>query len=184
MDNKLQELTRKLYDEGLEKGRGEAEKLVEDAKKHAAKLVDEAQKKAEKIRAEAREEADDLRRNTMTELAMAGEQAISKLKATIRDMVVARALSGFTGVLSPEFIKTLLEKAVAGWNDGEVTVVMPEGYVPPSEGFEVEFSRGVKSGFRLASQDGGYYVDFSGEALEALLKDYLRPRVEEILFKK
>ena len=31
MENKLQQLTQKLYDEGLEKGRAEADKLVADA---------------------------------------------------------------------------------------------------------------------------------------------------------
>ena len=30
MENKLQQLTQKLYDEGLEKGRAEADKLVAD----------------------------------------------------------------------------------------------------------------------------------------------------------
>ena len=32
MENKLQQLTQKLYDEGLEKGRAEADKLVAEAK--------------------------------------------------------------------------------------------------------------------------------------------------------
>ena len=32
MKNKLQELTKKLYDEGLEKGRAEADRLVGEAK--------------------------------------------------------------------------------------------------------------------------------------------------------
>ena len=32
MENKLQQLTQKLYDEGLEKGRAEAERLVSEAK--------------------------------------------------------------------------------------------------------------------------------------------------------
>ena len=47
MENKLQQLTQKLYDEGLEKGRSEAEKLVAEAKEKAAKLVADAQKEAE-----------------------------------------------------------------------------------------------------------------------------------------
>ena len=37
MKNKLQELTKKLYDEGLEKGRAEADRLVGEAKNEAAK---------------------------------------------------------------------------------------------------------------------------------------------------
>ena len=43
MENKLQQLTQKLYDEGLEKGRAEAERLVAEAKTNAAKLVKEAE---------------------------------------------------------------------------------------------------------------------------------------------
>ena len=37
MENKLQELTKKLYDEGLEKGRAEADRLVGEAKNEAAR---------------------------------------------------------------------------------------------------------------------------------------------------
>ena len=39
MENKLQELTKKLYDEGLEKGRAEADRLVGEAKNEAPKPV-------------------------------------------------------------------------------------------------------------------------------------------------
>lgn len=42
MENKLQQLTQKLYDEGLEKGRAEADKLVADAKAEAREIVAEA----------------------------------------------------------------------------------------------------------------------------------------------
>ena len=49
MENKLQELTKKLYDEGLEKGRAEADRLVGEAKNEAAKIVAEARAQAEEI---------------------------------------------------------------------------------------------------------------------------------------
>ena len=49
MENKLQQLTQKLYDEGLEKGRAEADKLVADAKAEARKIVAEARAEAEEI---------------------------------------------------------------------------------------------------------------------------------------
>ena len=41
-NNKLQELTQKLYNEGLEKGRSEAERLIAEAKAEAAKILAEA----------------------------------------------------------------------------------------------------------------------------------------------
>ena len=50
MENKLQELTKKLYDEGLEKGRAEADRLVGEAKNEAAKIVAEARAQAEESR--------------------------------------------------------------------------------------------------------------------------------------
>ena len=48
MENiKLQELTEKLYNDGLEKGRSEAERLVAEAKESAAKIIAEAKAEAE-----------------------------------------------------------------------------------------------------------------------------------------
>ena len=41
-NNKLQELTRKLYNDGLEKGRAEADALVAEARQQAAAIVAEA----------------------------------------------------------------------------------------------------------------------------------------------
>ena len=42
MENKLQQLTQKLYEEGLEKGRSEAEKCVAEAQEKAAKIIADA----------------------------------------------------------------------------------------------------------------------------------------------
>ena len=47
MENKLQQLTQKLYDEGLEKGRAEAERLVSEAKSEAAKIIADAKAEAD-----------------------------------------------------------------------------------------------------------------------------------------
>ena len=40
MENKIQELTDKIYHEGVEKGNEEARKLVEQAQNEAKKIVD------------------------------------------------------------------------------------------------------------------------------------------------
>ena len=76
MENKLQELTNKLYEDGLAKGRSDAEKLVADAQTQADALVREARERADAIVEEARRKAEELRRNTMTEVALAGRQAV------------------------------------------------------------------------------------------------------------
>ena len=53
-NNKLQELTQKLYNEGLERGRAEAERLVAEAKESAAKIIAEAKAEAEAAAKEAK----------------------------------------------------------------------------------------------------------------------------------
>ena len=53
MENKLQQLTEKLYNEGLSKGRAEAEAVLAKAHADAEKIVAEAQDKAREITAQA-----------------------------------------------------------------------------------------------------------------------------------
>ena len=73
MENKLQQLTQKLYDEGLEKGRAEAERLVSEAKSEAAKIIADAKAEAEAIVKAAEAKAEDTAKNSMTEIALAGK---------------------------------------------------------------------------------------------------------------
>ena len=40
MENKIQELTDKIYREGVEKGNEEAQRLVSNAREEAAKILD------------------------------------------------------------------------------------------------------------------------------------------------
>ena len=91
MENKLQQLTQKLYDEGLEKGRAEADRLVAEAKKEAAKIVAEARAQAEDIVRKAQDKAEDVEKNTMTEISLAGKQAAAKIKSEIAAMIVAKS---------------------------------------------------------------------------------------------
>ena len=109
-NSKLQELTDKLFQEGLEKGRAEAENLVAEAKSNAAKLVAEAEARAAEIVAAAETKAVDIEKNAMTEISLAGKQAVAKIKAEIENMIVTKSLS--EGVksanLDPSFIKDML----------------------------------------------------------------------------
>ena len=74
-NNKLQELTQKLYNEGLEKGRSEAERLVADAKQEAAKILAEAKAEAEAIAKAAELRAEDVAKNAMTEIIVGAKVA-------------------------------------------------------------------------------------------------------------
>ena len=71
MHNKIEELTRKIHREGLEKAQKEAEIILAEARKEAAHIRDEAISEAEKIRTGAKKEAEDHSRRMQAELAEA-----------------------------------------------------------------------------------------------------------------
>jgi V/A-type H+-transporting ATPase subunit E len=70
MDNRLQELTEKIYREGLEKGNQEAEKIVSAAKAQAEEIIKRARVEENRILEEAKKASAEMRENTMAELKL------------------------------------------------------------------------------------------------------------------
>ena len=135
MENKLQQLTQKLYDEGLEKGRAEAERLVAEAKTNAAKIVKEAEAQAAKILAEANTKAQDVEKNAMTEISLAGKQALSKIKAEISSMIIAKSTAPAVkaATLDPEFVKQMLLTVAKNWSGADSSKNQLKALLPEAE---------------------------------------------------
>lgn len=202
MENKLQQLTQKLYDEGLEKGRAEADKLVAEARAEAAKIVAEARAEAEAIRKQAQTQAEDMEKNTLTEIALAGKQAVARIKSEIASMIVAKSTAEGVKVasLDPAFLKEMLLTVARNWNGADSGKVTLLALLPEAErtkldaafgksakellaaGIEVGWSKEVRTGFKVGAKEGGYYISFSDADLEALLSEYLREKVSQMLF--
>ncbi len=203
MENKLQQLTQKLYDEGLEKGRAEADRLVAEAKAEAAKILAEARKEADAVIRQAEAKAEDVAKNTMTEISLAGKQAVAQLKAQIAGLIVAKTTGKGVkdAVVDPAFIREMLVTVARNWNGAEAGKVELKALLPEvdrekldaafekaakellAEGIEVGYSKQVKTGFRVGAKDGGYYISFADAEIEALLGEYLREKVSQMLFK-
>ena len=49
-------------------------------------------------------------------------------------------------------------------------------------GIEVGYSEKVKSGFKVAPKEGGYYISFTEEDFAALLAEYLKEKITKMLF--
>ena len=93
MENKIQELTDKIYREGVEKGNEEAQKLIVKAQEEAQKIVENAQKEADSIVAAARKSADELAENTKSELKLFAGQAVNALKSEIATLVTDKIVN-------------------------------------------------------------------------------------------
>ncbi|MDD4159002.1 MAG: hypothetical protein PHH64_06290, partial [Proteiniphilum sp.] len=66
--DKIQELTSKLYTEGVEKGREEAERIVAEARAKEKQILEEGRAKAEEMLATADKECASLQSHTEAEL--------------------------------------------------------------------------------------------------------------------
>ena len=118
MENKLKELTERLYGEGLEKGRVEADRLVAEAKEKAAAILAEAKAEAAKIVKEAEDKAADTEKNSMTEIQMAGRQAVAKIKGELASAIIAKTSSEAVkaATVDAEFVKNLLLTVAKNWS--------------------------------------------------------------------
>ena len=201
MENKLKELTDRLYGEGLEKGRLEADRLVAEAKEKAAAILAEANAEAEQIVKKAEAKAADTEKNSMTEIQLAGRQAVAKIKNELAGVIIAKSSSEAVkaATVDAEFVKKMLLEVAKNWS-GNAEQVSLKALLPAAleaefskvfeasakellaAGVEVGYSKDVKSGFKVGAKDGGYYISFTDESFEALLDEYLREKVSQVLF--
>jgi len=200
MQNKLQELTEKLYNEGLSKGKTEGEALLAKARSEADAIIAEAKKQAEAIVVKAQKDAEDLRTKTAGDIALASRQAVSETRQAVESLVITKAADARvkTALSDEEFVKTIITAAVKAFADGKdcgIEVCLPESAKETLEGFvknevaktlktdvEVKFCKKIGGGFTIGPKDGGYFINFTDEAFNELIGDYLRPATKKILF--
>lgn len=202
MSNKLQELTDKLYQEGLSKGRQEGEQIVGKAKEEAVKILDNARKEAEEIVAAAKRDAEQLKAKTESDLKMASVQTVSQIRQQLENAVTAKAVATpvKAAFADSNYVKSLITTVVNAFNASDagsvgLDVILPEAarkelgdkaasqmVAELGKGIDVSFSKNVQSGFKVGPKDGGYLISFTGEDFAAMFSQYLRPAARKILF--
>jgi len=202
MQTKLQELTDKLYQEGLSKGKQEGEELLDKAKQEADVLLQNARKQADAILEETKKQVAEYHSNAMNELKMAAQQSVAKLKISIEELIVAQTLQApvHQAVSEVGFVKTMIQTALSAFNPQSETppslaLLLPAAMQKELDDFfktqidkklsanlVVHFDAKQKSGFTISSKEGGYQIRFSDSDFEALFAEYLRPKTKALLF--
>ena len=196
MENKIQELTDKIYREGVEKGNEEAQRLVSNAREEAAKILEEACKEAEAIVAAARKSAAETAENTQSEIKLFAGQAVNALKTEIASLltnqVVSKAVKDF--VADKDYLNKFIVSLATQWTENEAIVISTadaEGLkkffaanakAVLDKGVKIEQVNGNKTLFTISPADGSYKVNFGEEEFENYFKDFLRPQLVEMLF--
>ena len=109
MQNKLQELTDQLYNQGLAKGREEGDRILAEARAQAETIIADARSKADGIVAGAEQSAREIKEKAEADVRMASAQALQATRSDIENLILAK-LSSQSATSDPEFLKTIILK--------------------------------------------------------------------------
>lgn len=197
--DKLQELTQKLYNEGLSKGKEEGEALLAKAREEAADIVKKAREEAESLKAQAQKDAEDYRIKMEGDVKMAATQALQATRTVIENLIIAKAVEPAKEALAEkEFLKgiiTAVAQKFSAQESTDIAVLLPEKLQKELEpfvkgelaktlgkGVEASFSKKMSGGFSIGPKDGSYFISLTDESFAQLIGDYLRPATKKILF--
>lgn len=202
MQGKLQELSDKLYQEGVEKAKQESDRLLAEAREEAGRIREQAKKEAAAIKEEAEKQAAELKRNVESEIQLAGQQAVSALKQQISELIVAKSVEPplEQAMNELDFFKQLIETVLKNWkpnSEGQasLSLLLPKdkqdalhkyldsaAFKKLAAGVEVSFEGGREGGFKIGPKEEGFLVSFTEEGFKNFFKEYLRPRAGKYLF--
>ena len=196
MNNKLQELTEKIYLEGVEKGKVEAAQLITDAEHEAKAIIAKAQAEADRIKAEAAKNASELDKNTKSELKLFAEQSVNAIKTEITNLLSDKIASDAVKAATSDkvFMQKTITALVEQWaKEGNVTIeakdakaltdyFMANAKELLNKGVSINEVKGLKTDFAIAPAQGGYKITFGNDEFIAYFKEFLRPKLVELLF--
>ncbi len=200
MSNKLQELTDKLYQEGLSKGKEEGEIILAKAIARAEELKAEAQKQADAIIAAAEKSAADLISKAESDIKSAAAQSLQATKKDIEELLTNAVFADklHENLADTDFLKQLILSIAEKFSSEEavdIALVLPaskqaelEAWVAKELGktlkntVSAEFSKKVSGGFTIGPKDGSWFISLTEESFRELIATYLRPVTKKILF--
>lgn len=196
MDAKIQELTDKIYREGVEKGNEEANRIVLDAKAEEEKILRDAKNEANRIIAAAEKQAAELKKNTEAELKLFANQSVEALKSEIANLITGEITT--TNIKAATADKTFMQKVILEmakeWAKNEkITIQTADAnellkYFTANakdlldKGIKIEKVNGKDTSFAIIPADGSYKVTFGEDEFITFFKDFLRPKLVEMLF--
>lgn len=196
MDTKIQELTDKIYREGVEKGNEEAKKIVDDANAKRQAILSEAEAEAKRLIAAAQKEAAELKKNTEAELKLFATQSVEALKSEVANLITGEITSSNVkaAVNDTAFMQKVILAIAEEWaKSGELTIQAADAKALSSyfesnakellnKKVKIEKVNGKESSFTILPADGSYKVTFGEDEFIAFFKEFLRPQLIEMLF--
>lgn len=202
MTKKILELTEKIYNEGIEKARAEAEVIIANAKKEADNIISSAKNKEKDIANNAQKKADEIKMKSDTEIRLAARQFISNLKRQITKLITINQVEVPVkeAFKDEEFVKTIILTIIKNWNPQKPEELNIKLLLPAKDekkltdyfnnkakelltaGLEISLDQNIQSGFKIEPKDSGYYISFTDKDFDNYFKNYLKDKTKEMLF--
>ncbi len=196
MDTKIQELTDKIYREGVEKGNEEAARIIAEANSRSQAIVADAEAEAKRIIAAAEKQATELKKNTEAELKLFATQSVGALKSEVANLITGEITSANVKAVTTDkafMQKVILEIAREWVKNGGLTIQTADekelaAYFESNakellnKGVKIEKVSGKDASFVIVPADGSYKVTFGEEEFVSFFKEFLRPQLIEMLF--
>ncbi|HKJ41707.1 MAG TPA: hypothetical protein VKA27_06400 [Sunxiuqinia sp.] len=202
MTTNVQELTEKIYHEGVLKANEDAAKILEKARKEADGIIQSAMKQKENLLMQADEAVKEAKEKADAEIRLAAQKVLGKLKQQITDELItlqvnAAVKSAFEDV---EFIERMILLVIENWEqagqkESELSLLLPAEEekrlaeffkrklaMQLRKGMEIRLDPDMRNGFKIESKGGHYRLSFTDDDFENYFKNYLKEKTWELLF--
>ncbi len=202
-NNKIKNLTDKIYREGIEKANEDAQLIISESEEKAAVIIDDATKEADKILDQAKKEALNIAERMKTELRLSSKQSLGLLRKEITELIQAKVLEEplRKAFEDHEFMQRMLEMIIRNWNPGNgaagLDVLLPKDMIEETEqyfrekagtllnnGLSLRGDGDLQMGFEILPKNGNYKICITDSAFEAFLNAHFKERIVEFLFKQ
>jgi len=197
MDVKIQELTEKIYREGVEKGNEEAGRIIAEAQEQKRSILHDATVEAEQMLASAAKQVAALKKSAESELKLFAAQFVEDLRNELTDLIAGKIVNVNIQpwAQDPAFMQQVVLAIVKEWAGTEGMTIQSAAaerlhqYIESNakellDSGKVKFEKvnGKPASFTIVPADGTYKVVFGEDELLAFFKEYLRPQIVAMLF--
>lgn len=202
MSNKIQEITQKIYREGVLKAKEDADAIIANAKTKAEEIIHSAKALQERIIIDAQKEAKEIKRKTVAEMQMAAQQFTSKLKQNITEIITTSQIERpvKNALDDVEFVQKIIHAIINNWvhdksNDSNLLLILPEKDKKElttffdskvnetlNKGVVVSFDKKLETGFKIGPYNGNFILSFTDKDFENYFKEYFKDRTKKLLF--
>ena len=198
MEIQLEELIAQIKKDGVEAAENQAEAILLSAKAEAEKIIADATAQADKIMAAAKSENAKVVKSGEDAIRQAGRNLLISFRESVTKELKAIVSANVNKVYSSDDLAKIIINMVECWaskpDAEDVSVILNTEDLKKLEetllaelnakmikGVTLKANDNFDGGFRIATDNGSVYYDYSAEAVTDMLSNYLSPRVTALL---